>query len=167
VLRRYAGLARQVWNRALAEQRARHARGEKYASYADMCRWLTIQRGALATAWLGDAPVHTQQQVLKRLDETYKRFFEKRGGFPKFKKFGDEPGLRFPDPKQFELDQVNDRIKLPKLGWLRLRLSQPVAGEMRTHHGEARRRQMVRLHPGRDRSDRRGAGRAAHARHRP
>jgi putative transposase len=131
VLRRFAGIARQVWNRALAEQRARYVRGEKYASYADMCRWLTNQRSAPATAWLADAPVHTQQQALKRLDETYKRFFDKRGGFPKFKKFGEEPGLRFPDPKQFELDQVNARIKLPKLGWLRLRLSQPVVGELR------------------------------------
>lgn len=31
---------RRVWNHALAEQRARHARGEKHASYADMCKWL-------------------------------------------------------------------------------------------------------------------------------
>ena len=131
MLRRYAGMARQVWNRALAEQRARHARGEKYASYVDMAKWLTAWRNAPETSWLSECPLHTQQQALKRLDETYRRFFEKRGGFPKFKKFGDEPGLRFPDPKQFELDQVNARIKLPKLGWLRLRQSQPVAGEMR------------------------------------
>jgi len=26
-----------VWNDALAEQRARHARGEKYAGFAQMC----------------------------------------------------------------------------------------------------------------------------------
>jgi putative transposase len=147
MLRRYAGMARQVWNRALAEQRARYARGEKYASYADMCRWLTDQRGEPATAWLAEGPVHTQQQVLKRLDETYRRFFEKRGGFPKFKRYGDEPGLRFPDPKQFELDPMNSRIKLPKLGWLRLRQSQPVTGELRNVTMRREGNEVVRVDP--------------------
>jgi putative transposase len=42
--------------------------------------------------------------------------------------------MRFPDPRQFGLDAVNApqaRIKLPKLGWVRLRLSQPVDGALR------------------------------------
>lgn len=137
-LRRMAGGLRWVWNQALAEQRARHARGEKYASYVDMAKWLTAWRNAPETAWLAEGAVHPQQQVLKRLDESYKRFFEavKKGPTqrikpPHFKRRGDEPGIRFPDPKQFELDQPNQRIKLPKLGWVRLRLSRPVAGELR------------------------------------
>ena len=65
-LQRTAGGLRWVWNQALAEQRARHARGERYASYADMCKWLTAWRGAPDTAWLAHGPVHPQQQVLKR-----------------------------------------------------------------------------------------------------
>jgi putative transposase len=130
-LRRSAGMGRQVWNRALAEQRARHARGEKYAGHGEMCKWLTAWRNDPATAWLAEGPIHPQQQVLRRLDEAYKRFFSKAGGFPSFKRYGDEPGIRFPDPKQFALDQVNSRIKLPKLGWVRLRMSQAVEGELR------------------------------------
>ncbi len=130
-LRRFAGMGRQVWNRALAEQRARHARGEKYAGHAEMCKWLTVWRNDPATAWLAEGPIHPQQQVLRRLDEAYKRFFAKGGGFPSFKRYGGEPGIRFPDPKQFGLDGANGRIKLPKLGWLRLRMSQQVQGELR------------------------------------
>ena len=137
-LQRWAGALRWLWNQALAEQRARHARGEKYASYVDMAKWLTAWRNAPATAWLAEGPVHPQQQVLKRLDESYKRFFEavrkcdtRRVKPPKFKRRGEEPGMRFPDAKQFKLDPVNGRICLPKLGWLRLRLSRPVTGELR------------------------------------
>lgn len=137
-LRRMAGGLRWVWNQALTEQQARHARGEKYASYVDMAKWLTAWRNAPETAWLAEGAVHPQQQVLKRLDEAYKRFFEavKKGQTqrvkpPRFKRKGDEPGIRFPDPQQFELDQQNQRIKLPKLGWIRLRLSRPVTGELR------------------------------------
>lgn len=130
-LRRYAGQLRWVWNEALREQRARHARGEKYAGYVDMAKWLTAWRNAPATAWLAVGPIHPQQQVLRRLDETYRRFFAGAGGFPSFKRRGEEPGIRFPDPKQFALDAANGRIKLPKLGWVRLRMSQDVEGALR------------------------------------
>lgn len=131
LLQRWAGGLRWVWNQALAEQRARHTRGEKYVGYVQMCQWLTAWRNAAETAWLADGPAHPQQQVLKRLDEAYKRFFAKSGGAPAFKRRGDEPGMRFPDAKQFELDQLNETIRLPKLGWTRLRLSRPVTGEIR------------------------------------
>ena len=137
-LQRWAGGLRWLWNQALAEQRARHARGDKYATYVDMAKWLTAWRQAPDTQWLAMGPVHTQQQVLKRLDESYKRFFEaarkgdtRRVKPPRFKRRGEEPGMRFPDAKQFELDQTHQRIKLPKLGWLRLRQSRPVTGELR------------------------------------
>ena len=130
-LRRFAGQCRWIWNAALAEQRARHARGEKYAGHAEMCKWLTAWRHAPATAWLAEGPIHPQQQVLRRLDEAYRRFFSKAGGFPSFKRRGDEPGLRFPDPRQFAMDATYGRIKLPKLGWVRLRMSHPVDGELR------------------------------------
>ncbi len=35
-LQRWAGGLRWVWNQALAEQRARHVRGQKYASDPDI-----------------------------------------------------------------------------------------------------------------------------------
>ena len=43
-LRRFAGGLRWVWNQALAQQRERHERGEKFAGYAQMCTWLTAWR---------------------------------------------------------------------------------------------------------------------------
>lgn len=129
-LRQFAGMGRWVWCRALGEQRARHARGEKYAGHAEMCRWLTAWRNHPATAWLSEGPIHPQQQVLRRLDEAYRRFFAKTGGYPSFKRRGEEPGIRFPDPKQFAMDADNGRIKLPKLGWVRLRMSQRVEGTL-------------------------------------
>jgi putative transposase len=150
-LRRFAGMGRWVWCRALDEQRARHARGEKYAGHAEMCKWLTAWRNDPTTAWLADGPIHPQQQVLRRLDEACRRFFTAakaggrgrgaaRVGPPQFRRRGEEPGIRFPDPKQFALDAANGRIKLPKLGFVRLRMSQPVEGVPRnvsiTREGE-------------------------------
>lgn len=37
-LRRVAGRRRWVWNTALAEQQARHGRGEPYANYVAMAK---------------------------------------------------------------------------------------------------------------------------------
>lgn len=130
-LQRWAGGLRWVWNQALVEQRARHARSEPCSGFAQMCQWLTAWRQAPATQWLATGLVHTQQQVLRRLDEAYKRFFAKTGGFPAFKRRCNEPGMRFPDPKQFKLDQPNSRVFLPKLGWVRMRQSCPITGALR------------------------------------
>jgi putative transposase len=130
-LRRFAGMCRWVWNAALAEQQARYVRCERYAGYVEMTRWLTAWRNAPDTAWLAEGSVHTQQQVLRRLDEAYQGFFAKVRGRPSFKRRGQDLGLRFPDPKRFSLDAANGRIKLPKLGWLRLHMSRPVQGSLR------------------------------------
>ena len=137
-LNRWSGQLRWIWNKALAEQERRHAAGEKFVSYVDMAKWLTAWRNAPETAWLAEGPVHPQQQVLKRLEDSFKRFFEaaKRGNTrrvkpPRFKRRGDDPGIRFPDPKGLELDQQNGRIKLPKLGWVRIRQSCEITGELR------------------------------------
>ena len=135
-LARYAGMLRWVWNQALAEQQARRERGDLYANYVAMAKWLTAWRAAPETRWLAEGPVHPQQQVLKRLDAAFQKFFAnvKAGrtpGYPQFKKRGNEPGIRFPDKAQFKLDALNGRLQLPKLGWVRLRMSRAVAGELR------------------------------------
>ena len=43
-LRRYAGMARATYNRALAEQERRHVAGDPHLSYAALCRLLTTWR---------------------------------------------------------------------------------------------------------------------------
>jgi putative transposase len=63
------------------------------------------------------------------LGRGYKNFFEKRADFPRFKKKGrSSDSFRFPDGKQFTVDQQNGRIKLPKLGWIRYRNSREILG---------------------------------------
>jgi putative transposase len=131
LLRRFVGSCRWVWNRAIAEQQRRREAGEKFAGHAAMCQWLTGWRHASETIWLAETPIHPQQQTLRRLEAAYQRFFTGQGGYPKFKGRGQDAGLRFPDPKQFTLDQANARTRLPKLGWLRLRQSRPVPGTLK------------------------------------
>jgi len=130
-MRRFAGSCRFVFNKALALQKERYEQGEKKLGYAGLCKELTAWRNGTETPWLADAPVHPLQQTLKDLERAYANFFAKRADFPRFKKKGQSDSFRYPDPKQFKLDQANSRIFLPKLGWLRYRNSRDILGAAR------------------------------------
>ena len=127
-MRRFAGSCRFVFNKALALQKARFEAGEKKLGYAGLCKQLTQWRNGTDTPWLAEAPTHPLQQALKDLERAYANFFAKRADFPRFKKKGQSDSFRYPDPKQIKLDQANNRLFLPKLGWLRYRNSRNVLG---------------------------------------
>lgn len=131
LMRRFAGSCRFVFNRALALQKSNHEAGEKFIGYVAMAKHLTAWRNGTETPWLKDAPVHPLQHALKDLERAYKNFFAKRADFPRFKKKGQGDSFRYPDPKQFKLDAGNGRIFLPKIGWMRLRLSREVLGALK------------------------------------
>jgi hypothetical protein len=118
-----------VFNKALAMQKALYEGGEKKLGYAGLCKTLTEWRHSADTAWLSDAPVHPLQQTLKALERAYANFFAKRADFPRFKKKGQHDSFRYPDAKQFKIDQANSRIFLPKLGWIRYRNSRDILGQ--------------------------------------
>lgn len=130
-MRRFAGSCRFVFNKALALQKEHHEQGDKKLGYSGLCKRLTEWRNSPETAWLADAPVHPLQQSLKDLERAYANFFARRTDFPRFKKKGQSDSFRYPDPKQIKLDQVNSRIFLPKLGWLRYRNSREVLGAIK------------------------------------
>ena len=130
-MRRFAGSCRFVFNKALAMQKVNHEAGNKFICYVAMAKHLTEWRNGREIPWLKNAPVHPLQHALKNLERAYKNFFAKRAMFPRFKKKGQGNSFRYPDPKQFKIDQANSRLFLPKLGWMRYRNSWDVLGNAR------------------------------------
>ena len=128
-MRRFAGACRFVFNRALALQNENHEAGNKYVSYTKMASWLIEWKSHPDTQWLKDAPSQPLQQSLKDLERGYKNFFQKRAAFPRFKKRGQNDAFRY--PQGVKLDQTNNRISLPKLGWIRYLNSREVIGEVK------------------------------------
>lgn len=126
-MRQFAGNARKVWNLALAQQQINYAAGEKFVTSFGMNAWLQLWKKEYV--FLTKSPYHTLQQVTKDLERAYKNFFEKRSDYPVIKKKGKSTdSFRFPDNKQFIIDQENQRIKLPKLGWIKYRSSRKILG---------------------------------------
>jgi putative transposase len=123
----FAGACRFVFNQALALQKAKYEAGNKKLSYADLCAELLTLKSS--NPWLGESPSQTLQQSLKDLERSYTNFFAKRADFPRFKKKGLSSSFRF--PQGCKLDQANNRIFLPKLGWMHYRNSREVLGEVK------------------------------------
>ncbi|WP_175762233.1 RNA-guided endonuclease InsQ/TnpB family protein [Burkholderia anthina] len=131
-LRRFGGVCRRVYNDALAEQQRLHTEGCQFVPYFGMTKWLTSWRNDVEMMWMSEAPYSIQARALKDLDRAYRNFFDGRAGFPRFKRKCDQrDSFCFPDRHKIKLDRDNGRVSLPKLGWLRYRMSRVVLGEVR------------------------------------
>jgi len=124
-MRQYAGCCRVVYNKALAWQNTQYQADNTFKfGYTKIANLLPLWKSELA--WLKDAPSQTLQQSLKNLESSFRNFFAKRADFPKFKKKGVSDSFRF--PQGFKIEQQNNRLFLPKLGWIRYRNSRKMQG---------------------------------------
>lgn len=90
ILRRYTGCCRFVWNKALVEQKKREALGEEYIGLAGMYQWLDDWRNSQKSSFLREAPIHALKSTLKDLDDAFRHYFQRREGYPKFKRRGEQ-----------------------------------------------------------------------------
>ncbi|RFD29642.1 cytosine methyltransferase [Pseudomonas sp. GL93] len=126
-MRRFSGSCRFVFNKALALQKERYERGEKKLGYAGLCKQLVEWKHHPETHWLSGTPSQALQQTLKDLERSYANFFAKRAEFPRFKKKWKSASFRY--PQGMKIDESNNRIFLPKLGWMRYRNSRDLLGK--------------------------------------
>ena len=76
--------------------------------------------------WLKDCNAQALQQSMKNLSQALMNFFAGRANFPRFKAKGKKDSCRF--PQSVKADQNNNRIYLPKIGWVRYRNSRQTIG---------------------------------------
>ncbi|MFD8632139.1 RNA-guided endonuclease InsQ/TnpB family protein [Streptomyces sp. NPDC059533] len=84
---------------------------------------------------MGDLPAQSGQQVLRSLDRAYDNFWNPShlAGFPVRKRRGHRLSVPFPG-QAVEVRKLNRKwaeVRLPKLGWLRFRLSRAIGGMVR------------------------------------
>jgi putative transposase len=118
-----AGAKRFVFNWALGRRKDHYAEHGEGLSAKLLSSELTALKRAPDTEWLKSVDSQLLQQALKDVDRAYRSFFEKRSRFPRFKSRKREtPSFRIPQ----RVKVVNGRVYLPKIGWVKLRQSQPV-----------------------------------------
>ena len=124
---------RAVWNLAV-EQRQYLYRHRGVTLRANTQSFeLTLARGELP--WLADLPAQSAQQVLRQLDRAYDNWWDPRhpAGPPTFKKRHSRLAIPFPGQavKVRKLNRKWGQVWLPKVGWVRFRLSRPLGGVVR------------------------------------
>jgi len=122
------GVARFAWNWGLAEWDQQFKSGQKPSGMA-----LKKQFNALKEAefpWTYEVTKYASQQPFLDLQDAWKRFFKKLGGKPRFKKKGKSHDSFYVGGDQIQLDERKRRIKIPNLGWVRLRESLRFEGKI-------------------------------------
>jgi putative transposase len=129
ILSRFAGARRWVWNWGLARTKAYYAEYGKGIGRIALSAELTALKTQPDTAWLKDADSQLLQQTLIDLYRAYKNFFERRTRYPRFKaKKRDVARFRIPQ----RVTVFDGAVSVPKVGRVRVRQSQPVAGETKS-----------------------------------
>ncbi|WP_335796788.1 transposase [Gallibacterium anatis] len=127
-IKQFCGCSRFVFNRALAWQNEQYEQDNSFKfSYTKIANLLPQWKKELV--WLKECHSQVLQQSLKDLESAFKNFFQQRADFPKFKKKGLKERFRF--PQGCKLEQQNNRLYLPKIGWVRYRNSREVVGEIK------------------------------------
>lgn len=139
--RRFAGCRRYVYNRLLAERGlAWKALGDapdagvkkafnREWSYVGMTHKITAWRREIE--WLGACPVHALQNGAKDLQGAYERWWAGLAGAPAFKrKSAGLDSWRESDPALLDIN--GQAVKLPKIGWVKARISRKIVGSLRS-----------------------------------
>jgi putative transposase len=118
--------ARYVWNLAVEQQRHWQP-GRKAPGYVEQAAQLTAVRAEYA--WLRAGSQTVQQQALRDFAQAMKNFFSGTHRRPTWRKAGVHEGFRqvAVEPRHVErLNRRFGRVWVPKIGWVRFRLSRPV-----------------------------------------
>ena len=115
---RACGTARFAWNWALSEWQRQYKEGGKPSEAALRKQLNTAKREQFP--WMLEVTKVAPQQAIKNLGAAFKRFFEGKAKYPRFKKKGIHDSFRAENgPGTFAFDEK--RIKLPVVGWVKMR----------------------------------------------
>jgi len=119
VLNRYAGSCRFIWNKLLRLQKDRLDWDEYTLNYAALCEIITCWKTE-RYPWLNETPSQSLQQVARDLSTAITNAFDKEmpQAFPVFKKKTDANDS-FRIPQGFKWERTRNKIKIPKLGWIK------------------------------------------------
>jgi putative transposase len=126
-----AGACRALYNLAL-EQRSLYWRPGRKITLMSQSHELTALRDDLE--WMRAAPVHSLQSALKDLNRAFENFFAGRAAYPRFKRKGDGDGFHLKDKAYLGFKRLNRNkgaVRLPKIGWVKLRGWRALGGALR------------------------------------
>ncbi len=125
IINRTIGVCRYVYNFYLAHNKEIYEKDNKFISGMDFSKWLNNEfiPNNPEYVWIKEVSSKSVKQSIMNADKAYKNFFKGLSKFPKFKKKGKSNVKMYfvkTDAKVI-IPCERHRIKIPTLGWVRLK----------------------------------------------
>lgn len=125
------GCARYVYNWALSKRIEAYQTKKERLSCVDLCKMLTSLKKEEDKLWLSEVSNECLQQSIRNMDSAFTRFFREKKGFPKFKSKKDAR-KSYKAINGVRIDFETNRIKLPKIGWVKFYKNRTFEGNIGT-----------------------------------
>ncbi|MDK0814546.1 transposase [Clostridium perfringens] len=123
-IHRTIGVSRFIYNFYIAHNKEIYEREGKFVSGMDFSKWLNNEYipNNQEMKWIKEVSSKAIKQAIMNGDKAFKDFFKKAKGFPKFKKKKNQDvKAYFPKNNKTDWTIERHRVKIPTLGWVRLK----------------------------------------------
>ena len=127
----FFGCCRFVFNRCLEIRKNAYVKEKRDIGKFELMKLVTVMKKTAETSWLRECDSIALQEVVKDLDNAYKRFFNKATQFPVFRSRNDiKQTYRTRNQNNSVRIEDDGHIVLPKIGKVRIKISRPVEGRI-------------------------------------
>lgn len=124
-IKKTIGVSRYIYNFYIAHNKELYENGEKFMTAYDFNKWLNNEYipNNPDKIWIKEVSTKAITKSLLDANTAYKRFFDKKANFPRFKKKNkNEAKMYFVKTDKKAIIQCErHRIKIPTLGWVKIK----------------------------------------------
>ena len=123
-IHRTIGVSRFIYNFYIARNKEIYEREGKFVSGMDFSKWLNNEYipNNQEMKWIKEVSSKATKQAIMNGDKAFRDFFKKAKGFPRFKKKKNQDvKAYFPKNNKTDWTLERHRVKIPTLGWVRLK----------------------------------------------
>ena len=123
-IHRTIGVSRFIYNFYIAYNKEIYEREGKFVSGMDFSKWLNNEYipNNQDMKWIKEVSSKATKQAIMNGDKAFRDFFKKAKGFPRFKKKKNQDvKAYFPKNNKTDWTLERHRVKIPTLGWVRLK----------------------------------------------
>ena len=125
IIHKTIGVCRYVYNFYLSHNKEIYDAEKRFVSGREFSKWLnnTYLRENPDKSWIKEVSSKSVKQSIMNADAAFKKFFRQKSGFPKYKKKGisDVKMYFVKTDSKAVIRCERHRIKIPTLGWMRLK----------------------------------------------
>lgn len=121
-IRQTIGVCRYVYNLYISKNKEAYESEGKFLSGYDFSKWLNNIHTKECDQWIKEVSSKAVKQAIMNGDKAFKRFFKGLSKFPRYKKKKKQDvKCYFPKNNKTDWTVERHRVKVPTIGWIRLK----------------------------------------------